>query len=477
MKRALLPVPALLVSLVGGLVTLALAPSAPLTVPDSILYLRFVPTVPLLYPAFATSLPGYSLIAAQVVLFTLSVAFLSAVIARQYERPVIAALMAMALFVNPQLAMMLWTLMSEGLFIPLFTLSIGAGLLYVASGRKAALVCCAATAGLCVAVRPAALPIIPIFALFPLLRWETGSWRRRALLFVLSLAVSTGIVVAERAVWRHYHGDQATTLMASHLFAKASLVAPASPNLQHAEPAAAIIADAMENRYRPVRDLLGAQRGTLAYPPLLAFYEVCVQHICSHQLRQQIGLPAPRTNEIMTELALERIAGDPAGYLSLALDEYRSMWVIGVRSHPTLGPAYDRQIAGLRPLPFKGLVAPELYAPSSPSRLTYVVRPAFILMGAATVLICLVFGYLALFGRADSKLTLPVLIPALSVQGICAFIALAGIGDGRYTMGLWTGIACSLVMALSSVLIASKRVWSRRAPSTNGTLYGQTHTH
>lgn len=475
MKKALLSLPAVLVALAGGVTTFVFAPSVPLTVPDSELYTRFVPTVPLVYPAFTTILPGSSLIAGQIVLFALSVAFLAFVIARHFERPVIAALLALALYVNPQISLMLWTLMSEGLFIPLFTFCLGAGLLFVARGYRVALIAAAALAGLCVAVRPASFPLVPVVALLGLLRWESGTWSRRGSLFVLALAASMSIVLAERSAWRRYHGAEATTLLASHLFAKASLVSPPNPELNHTDPAAAMIADAMEDRYKPVRDLLWSQRGTLAYPPLLAFYEVCVQHKCSHELRQKIGLPAPRINEIMTDLALARIAGDPAGYFKITLDEYRSMWVIGVRSHPELGPAYDRQIAGLRPLPFEGLVAPELYAPSSTSRLTYVVRPAFMLMGAATFLICVILGYLALSGRFASTLTLPALIPALAVQAICVFIALAGIGDGRYTMGLWPGIACSLLVALSSVFVLASKLWSRRTPSNNGKWYGETH--
>lgn len=432
-----------------GLAIWLRSPVMPDLVPDSGIYLQFLPTVPLVYPTFVHVVGLSNLVTIQIAMYAFASAILAHRIAFDLGRPYFAIAATVLLFANPQLWSMLTTVMSEGLFLPIAVLWLALTVSFSATGKWGLAAGMALVAGFAVAVRPAAMPMLLLSPMLILLQHKTRHWQERIIAAGALLALSLVIVGGERIAWRTYHGQAGFTLTASHLFGKAALLPNSGPPPSTSDPVRTMVYQTLQTRYAPVREMLKAQHGTVGYPVLLSFYEVCAQHSCSHEMRDRMGISPREQNVIIAELAKQRIMANPLAYLSLAMDEYRSMWVIGVRSHPVLGPRYDAQIAAMGKRPLADVVAPEVALPVPTNRTMLLIRPAMVIMGISTAIIAVASLWLALCGRVASERTLPALAAAMAAHGIAIFIAIAGIGEGRYAMGIWPFTALALLFGLA----------------------------
>jgi hypothetical protein len=220
-------------------------------------------------------------------------------------------------------------------------------------------------------------------------------------------------------------------------------------------------ADVMERDYQPVRNIMAAARGTEVYPVLRGFYEVCIQHGCTSPVREKAGASRSQGNAAMMHVALARIAGNPSAFGALTLSEFRSLWVLNSRTHPQLAPEYDAFVAAHRPLPFEASLNRNVAQPTQVSRIALVLRPAFIAIGITTAGIILIVGFFAIARRLRDPLALIALFAALSVQLVFAFAAIAAVGDGRYTMGMWPNMAVALLFAAAYVCREAAE-WAKR---------------
>jgi len=64
----------------------------------------------------------------------------------------------------------------------------------------------------------------------------------------------------------------------------------------------------------------------------------------------------------------------------------------------------------------------------------------------------MIFGFIALRTPNRSNAVNTAFFSALTVQAVFVFTSVTGIGDGRYTMGMWPAIASALVLAGAALL-------------------------
>lgn len=440
----------LALALLGAVFLVATGGLAPILFPDSPAYLTFSPGVTATYPLFIAAVGVKLLPAVQIALYAAGAAVLGITLQRLFGRWWLSAGFVVALFINPEMDGFLHSVLSEGLFLPVDLFFLAALLVCAVLGSWRAALIAAVLAGLAVTIRPISYPLIVTVVAAVLFR--PGGWSRRGLLIALGCLIAwTGTVSAERAWSRRYHGAELTSLTGPHLFAKGALLEAGTINTTGLDLLERQLAEQADHEYAPVRAMLVKQRDTVAYPALLAFYEVCIQHGCSNAMRQKAGISGATFNRSMARVGLRRVRADLPGYLRLASDEYQSLWSLNSRTHPGRAAAFDATIASARPLPLENQVAPELFEPTHASRIAYLVRPIFILLGILIPLVLLITGGMVVARRPASPFALPAFLLSAGVIGISLFGSFAGIGEGRYTMGIWPNIAATILLAIALV--------------------------
>lgn len=406
---------------------LVMMPTVPYVTSDSPSYFDFAPFRTAGYPLFL-DIFGTLAVPAQIILFGLS-AF---VLAREVETSTngwIAAALAVALFVNPEVNRFHGSILTESLFLSLNCLVLAATLRFLRCGDGRWLWLAGALCGLAGSVRPAAvaLLILPLAAGLVKLHW------RGLLGALLGFAA---LLAGERLYTAQIHGADVSSLVGRHLFAKAALIDAPPVERTGYSPLEHRLADALERDYRPVRALLGSTHRPIR-TSLLADYEVCIQWGCQAGLG--IGqYPQPIVDRALKRVALDRIAGRPTALVALAWDEYLGLWSVGARTHPALAPRYDAFIQSVRPVPLEpwfGLTG--ALDPTVPRGQARLARPVVFGLGIAMLVILVV---------ATLRRWWPAAVVALSVQACFAFVAITAVGYGRYTMAMWPNMILALLL-------------------------------
>lgn len=411
-----------------------IAPSAAIVEADTQAYLDFAPVRSAGYPAFLYMVGASAAPLVQMFAFGLASLALSLAVARLTGQRWLAAVCLVALFANPETNKFHWTLLSESLFISLNVAMLAASMMFIVGRRLHWAVVAGVFAGLAVATRPSALPLI-LAVVVTLLLLKPFKLKPALAAF----AAAALVIAAERAASVTIHGPSLTSLSGRHLFAKAALIEAPVSRRNGFGPVENRLADAIERDYQPVRDLLREASGTAAAAPLLSYYEVCLQWSC----RARLGLnDAPKTEGALKAVALDRIQKNPAGYLALTWQEYRSLWAFGSRNHPAYSASFDRFVASKGALPFSDLIRNSL-APVEPRSLVRLARPLFIALGWLLVLAMIVSAW---YSRRSS-IASAALLASLSAQGCIVFTALTAVGYSRYLMALWPNIAIALILS------------------------------
>lgn len=454
---------ALLAALLAAAVYLVF-PKGPIVSPDSYVYARFGPLAPAGYPLFLRLVGVGQAPVVQLAVYAASAWVLAWAVLRRLGRPFLAALIVAAAFANPEVDGFHAHILSESVFLSV-DLLLFAALLLGLTGSPRWLIAAGALAGLAVAVRPISYPLVVIVLIAALLAPGAGRLRRRLPLVLLCLLAWAAVVGGERMLTHWVQGGAETSLTGPHLFAKATLIDAPPIDRSGLCPLERRYADVMEDGYRPVRDLMGEARGTEVYPVLRGFYEVCIQHGCSASVRDASGATQAQGNAAMMKVALRRIERNPAGFARLTLGEFRSLWLLNSRTHPAFARRYDAFVAAHRPLPLEGQLNGNVVQPTAASRAAYVIRPAVALIGLATAAIVLLGAVIVARRRKGDPLLLVSILAALSVHAVFAFAALAAIGDGRYTMGMWPNMAIALLFAAAWVCTGAAE-WAKRRKRT-----------
>ncbi len=432
---------------------IATSPSQPFTTPDSILYQNFSVTITAIYPVFLRLIPASLLVFAQTLLLLASAVWLAFELGRA-THPLAAPLCLAAIALNPGMLGFARSILSEGLFEPLLCCFLALSIRYLRFPSPSCAAAIGALAGLCVSTRPIAYPLVLSFIVMALLARSLSLKAVRPAL-VLALAGAVGVIGAERIYSRALHGGELTTIAGKHLYAKAALLS-LPDDASHAAPASSdpedILRSGLTTDFEPIRALLNAHRDEIPYPVLESFYEGCLQLECIQSLRDKIPLSEARFNDIRFRLGLERILQAPLQFFQLTWQNYKDLWVLFPRGYPAFAPVVDAFIATNRPLPFEASIPPFLLTPRPASNLAYIVRPAFIGVGALTHLAFLASTILLFMPRATPG-------PATRIAGLAAtaivlvftFNAFTGVGGPRYMMGMWPAIVLMLAAIAAPV--------------------------
>jgi hypothetical protein len=153
----------------------------------------------------------------------------------------------------------------------------------------------------------------------------------------------------------------------------------------------------------------------------------------------------------MRKVALRRLTGSPLGWVELMFYEYRGLWFLGARTHPSFAPGYDGFIAANRPLPFEQYIAPSALEQTQPRRMALIATPVYLALGAA-MLVLLAWSALQLLRRRTAG-AIAVFLATAGVQLNFLFTSAAGIGYGRYTVAMWPLMI--LALTVSAALVVS----------------------
>ena len=451
----------LLLGLGAAVALCLLMPAAPKIVTDSPLYLQFSGIVPAGYPLFVALFGLSHLVQVQLALLAGAATLLAAIVQRVFRSLLLSVAILIAMLGNPQILDFQRSVVSEALFIPIDIVLLAVLLLYLDTRRPGLALSCAVLAGVGVATRPITFPLVVAVLIVVLLR-ERSDWRRAVYLTLACAIAWIGVVGGEKAYSRWRQGDQLTSLTGLHLYAKASLIDAPPIDRRGLTVVERRLADAMETRYEPVRVLLARSRGSVAYQAMLAHYEICIQRDCTRTLRAQSGMTDTAFNDAMRHVGWLRVKENPLDYMRLALEEFRSLWMVSSRTHPWRAQAFDAYIAARRPLPLEGEVNASLTEPTVPSTVAFFVRPAIIAAGMATAAMILIFGWLLAFGLRGDVAMLAALGCALMTEFVFVFTSVAGVGDGRYTMGMWPNMACGVLLGMFVTVRAAARWQSGR---------------
>lgn len=444
--------------------------TAPVLLPDSSSYLRFTPIRTAGYPLFLRLVTVNHVVGVQTLLYSAAAGFLAATVYRRTRSTAFSLLLFAALFANPQFNAFHIQVLTESIAGSLLCIIMALIIRYDRHRTIRWLVAAGVAAGVATAIKPALAPLI--FLPSVVILFDTTRRGRMWLAAIALLPLAGGSVVGiERLYARSVHGDQLTSLAGPHLFAKAALIDSPSVDTAGLSPKAASLTLAAENRYRPIRSILGAARGTPAYLPLLTSYESCIQYTCTAPLRARSGLPPARFNAELVSAARARISSNPAGYLALSLDEYVALWSVNGRTYPSRAAAYDAFVAKHAPLPFVTEAGAELVGPSKPSSTALVTRPLFMLLGILTTGLFLLSPLL--MRRRDNSMLFLAGLSSVMTGSVFVLTALTAIGIGRYTLSMWptiavTGLASAWIVGRAGVKLSMRNYRRRVKPVSEG---------
>lgn len=417
---------------------------------DSLRYLTASPMRTATYPLFLRFAYGPAILPIQLLLFASALSWLAFYSCR-YLGWVVAAGTTLAIGANPFLWQLQSTVMSEALTTPLLTLVVGCLIGFVTTSRRLHVIAAALFCGIAVSARPSLLPLIltPVCAIY-----LAPHLNRRKNLIVVLLGVSFAPVAVERLYSHAVHGNSLTSPMGRQLFMKAAIIeAPPTP------PASTSVidrtlSDELNQEYAPVRQLISATTDRDIRWILLPNYEACAGWGCFNDTWNAFRLPEAELHKRLFRIGLRRLESNPLDYLKLTAGEYPRMWLLHPRKLPSIAPKYNAFLAAKGPIPFQQKLGEvgEATPPSAQSRIYYVNRAIFLLVGIIAALMTL--GLLFWHRHRLARLSLSLL---LGTQGVLVFSSFLGSGQVRYSMGMWPTIAAAEVLGAAAILSALAR--------------------
>lgn len=428
-------------------VLLSRAPAIPFLKADSRSYIEFWPIRTATYPLFLRAFGIKAAIVLQPALNAIAITYLGLeTLALTGSLTVAAAVMTLTI-ANPPLLTFHYTILTESLFVSIFTVFLGLVMRLSRHPSPALMTTESAVAGLAVTVRPAGWFFLPLMLIISLMLGK-GLTSRMARWSLVACAIVPllACVGAERALSAYLqthnpHAIAMPSLLDRALIGKAGVIdAPAGTfDLSTS-------GRILEYDFAPVRSLIAHAPNWAMGRYLELNYETCLEYACAAALRLDRNFGDAR------RAALARIVGDPDGFFSLAWREYLSLWTIYTVSDDQEAARDNGYIASHRPLPMEKEVY-SLTAKLKPAKWTTKLAQLALFSVAAMTVIASLMGLVAARTPFSPRpINITAMSAALSVQGALALNAIFAVGITRYMVVLWPAMVVFLVCGMWTFL-------------------------
>lgn len=440
---------------------LAFPPYFSLTQPDSNGYINFDSTRSALYPLllrifFKLGLDLEQITYAQLLLFAASLMILLSALQRTGLPRWLIFLFALALGANTYFSSFARTILTESLFVTVMVMTLGCLIDYLRSGQTVFLALSGLGVGIMIGIRPAGVAFLPILIIAALLKRHHRDVSIPMLVAALIAPAATGIV-AERIVYRLEHGERNRSILQNLLIGRAAMLAQNDVLYSgpHADTLAAL-GNELYRLYAPVNVFL-AGVPLCARPPFTATYEGGAQF---QALNEEVSEASKRlgvnTEYLISELAIQTIAGNLSGYLRLVSIHYVGQWSVGSLTFPPTARAVNDYVAGYGPVPMQERLSEIiLHPPSYPS--SYVIYPAFLIAGVITLMLSFaLIPFLLWPALGDDPRRYFFLLAALfsvMCQGYTIFLSLIDVSTARFLMAVYPQLCLVAIFVIWAILL------------------------
>ena len=431
-------------------------PAEPIVSEDSRFYLTMSPLVPMGYSAVLALFGAKGTTIVQPLVCAAAFAWIGLETLFITARAWMAILLVVALAMTPQLTTFHHTILTESLYISATLLFIASSMRFVRRPSWIGAAVASTSAGAAAVLRNSGVALAP--ALLFLIAIERSRLPRGPLRIVAAALLPVAFIVsAERLSAGIVHGDRLTSLLGSHLFAKAALIdAPAgAAGSDSSNGSLRMQMDRnLDQAYRPIRDLL--REAPLETEIVLTlYYEACLQGPCTTDLLPASALPEAQFRALLRDAAVARIARAPLGFARLTTLHYASLWMAYKQQHPRIAPALNWFTAAHRPLPFEG----RTFAVDPGTPLAFVPRPAARLIDLAVLIAGLVTAAAVIAGlaaaasrrlRAPDSLAIAA-ASSMAGHGQLLFSAMFAAGISRFMLAAWPSIVVGCLFSLAAM--------------------------
>ena len=391
----------------------------------------------------------------QLLLAAVAFVFLGWSLHQALRAPLLALVVVVALFGNPEIARLHPVILTDSAFVSLLCVMSGAMAMLVARPSAAWAMMSAMACGLAVAVRPAGVSLLPIWPILFWFIWPRCAGRRLHLVatVVVTLAIC-GLV--ETAAWkaRHGVGTERPNLSNLHLFAKALMMEPVvvaqSDELDR-------FLDVARRRMAAARDLVAGAPDSQIGLVLRARYELEGQQ---RLFRDEVEALAKRrgvsVDRLKGEIGWRAVLAAPSAWAKNVAVHYVGLWNVYELLSEAAAQRYAAYIQAFENAPLLGT---ERIPVSLPSH--FAALPIRVMMLTTFLATGLAMGtapcrrWSGGEKEVDNGLVLAALCGFLA-HGHYLLVAMFGRALARYSLTMWP-------LLLVCGLLVSHYVWRRKS--------------
>lgn len=454
-------------ALAYAVVVLLVPPYTPLTEPDSAAYIAFSSFRPAYYPAFlyVCKTLGLGLVEitwVQLTIFVMALAYFLTVLLRSGFPKTLLGVMVAILAANVLFSSFHRSILTESIYFSLSIVAVGLWIDYFRAGRLPSLLGAGLALGLMIGIRLAGLGLLPLHVLAVWVKRPKGlpMW------LCLVLAIVPPVVGAggERLLYYVVHRSTSVSQAPYLLFAKAAMLI--RPDMRFSGPHASVL----QNLGAQLYGVYGPLQRTVTQAPSLAvgaqlsaIYEGLAQYsILTDELMRAAQQENTSIADLQFELGKQVILQNLGGYLKLTLVNELGQWSVAAQNFPPVARALNAYADANPGLSADGRIPYQLLHPK-PSLTGLIVYPAFLIAGAATLILGIGFIVFLLRPALARSVNGFYLLIATFLSAMChgytLFISLVNEWTPRFLMAMFPHLE---IIALCVVLVLF-RLFSRAA--------------
>jgi hypothetical protein len=445
--------------------TLLLPPYFPLLEADSASYLNFAPHRTAIYPIFLRGMTKLGLSVEQIIyvqtfLFSLSLMTLLAALLRAGVSRVLVLFVTIALAANGYFSSFHRTIMSESIFFTVMAPTVAFWIDYLRTGRAVFLALIGIGVGFLIAIRPAAVVLVPMLFVAVWLKWHKRDVSGLLLVAALVLPIMIG-PIAEHLLYRAEYGERRASVVPASMVGKAAMLVRqdtvfAGPH----NDALNELGKKLAATYLPVHEFLAGLPSLAGYPAMTAGFEATAQFsVIGRDLElisSQSGVPG---DVLAYELGKQSILANVPSYLRLSMLHYLGQWSIMSLRLPPTAEAVNRYVASYPKVPLDGVLGDVILRPTASVR-AYFVYPAFVGAGIVTFVAGLALVvFMVRPGLGDETRAQYLMLAAFfaaTCHSYTLLISFINIATPRYLMAVYPQLVLVVVFLISAFLCKSE---------------------